>query len=276
MAYTVAIAHGAEEPVIVHATPSSFHVEADDDSNDVKICWCRDDLRDDPRGYEAVVESWPGMDTVYLTVMDDPDADPVFTGVVTSVSWDHDKVCIKATDFEGPTEPVEMTVVADPADTTGRTARIVVNNFGAGQVGIDFGDDAPNETNPGDNTTATTHVYTPGMYTVVATDADQPSRTVAKVITVPFPSPETDLTVTITPETSDASRQVGQVRADNHGNGQVLVSFGDATSLAVNVGDGTTPSVHAWAIPGSYTVTVTDVDQPWRFVITEVTVPFPL
>lgn len=274
MARTISIAHGADDPVTIDATPSSFHVEADDDSNDVRISWCRDDLRDDPAGYQAVINAWPGTDTVYITVADDDE--PLFTGVVTSVSWDHDKVCVEASDMEGPVQPVEMTVVADPADPTGRTARITVDNQGAGPVGVDFGDDDPNETNPGDDTTPTVHAYNPGIFTIVATDADQPTRTVAQVVTIPFPSPENDLTVTITPEPSDASRQVGAVRADNHGNGQVLVAFGDMTSLAVNVGDGTTPSVHAWAIPGSYTVTVTDVDQPWRYVITEVTVPFPL
>lgn len=275
MAYTIAIAHGAEDPVTVHATPSSFRVAADHDSNDVKVCWCRDDLRDDPDGYQAVINAWPSMDTVYVSVTGDDD-DPIFTGVVTAVSWDHDKVCIEASDMEGPVEPVEMTVTADTADPTGRTARITVDNHGAGPVGVDFGDDAPNETNPGDDTAVTTHAYDPGIFTIVATDADEPTRTVARVVTIPFPSPANDLTVTVTPETSDASRQVGAVRAENHGNGQVLVSFGDDTSLAVNAGDGTTPSVHAWAIPGSYTVTVTDVDQPWRYVITEVTVPFPL
>jgi hypothetical protein len=276
VAYTISVQHGAEEPVVIHATPSSFHVEAGDDGAvNVKICWCRNALRDDWRGYQAVVGSWPGMDTVHITVMDE-DEEPVFSGVVTSVFWDHDKVCIKATDADGAPEPVEMTVVADPEDTSRRTASITVDNFGAGEVGIDFGDDTPNETNPGDGVTITTHAYTPGMYTVVATDVDQPSRTVAKVIIIPFPSPETDLTVTVTPEPADPSRQIGIIHADNHGNGQVIVSFGDGTPVSVNPGDGTTPTVHAWNVPGDYTITVTDVDQPWRFVTVDVTIPFPV
>jgi hypothetical protein len=273
VAYQVKIVSG-DTTTTVHATPDSFAVNGDDDGTTVSIGWCRNDLLADPAGYTAVVSAWPGEDHATLTVYDSDD-EPVFDGVVTGVAYDSKHVNIDA--FEASTaQPLTINVVVDATDPTSVTASITANNYGQGPVAFDYGDDSPNEDNPGDGTTANVHAYEPGMYTVVATDTDNPVRTAAKVVTIPFPNPDLDLTITVTAEPSDPSRHVGIVKANNHGQGQVVVSFGDATPVAVNVGDGVAGSVHAWVNPGVYTVTVTDVDQPWRTVSQDVTIPFPL
>jgi hypothetical protein len=273
MAYGIVIVDddGTETPV--YARPKSFTTSTDDHGAAVHIVWCKKQLIDDPEGYMAVTGAWPGEEAVRVSVRVDGEDHQKFYGAVTEVGWTSDDVCITAK--EGAHTPIEMTIVADPDDPASQRAVITVDNHGAGDVAIDFGDDTPNEPNPGDGTTETVHTFDPGIYTVTATDVDSPTRTVSKVITVPFPNPDMDMVVTIVAEPSDSSHQVGSIVVDNKGNGPVVISFGDGTPIANNTGNGVTPTVHAWRVPGTYTVTVTDIDQPWRYVMVEVAVPFP-
>lgn len=88
-----------------------------------------------------------------------------------------------------PSAELELSVAVDPTDATRMTARVLVDNKGAGEVSIDFGDGTATVTNPGDGATPSNHLYAAaGSFTVTATDTDQPERTAQQVAIVPFPA----------------------------------------------------------------------------------------
>lgn len=65
-----------------------------------------------------------------------------------------------------------------------------------------------------------------------------------------------------------------RVTVDNKGHGPVSVHFGDGTPAVDDNGDGVGHTVHTYALEGTYTLTVTDKNEPSRNRSTGVTVPF--
>jgi len=91
---------------------------------------------------------------------------------------------------------------------------------------------------------------------------------------VPEQDPQPDpLALTVTEDTTDASRMTVTVTVDNKGEGSVSVDPGDGSGVLANPGDGT-PVTHAYAAPGDYTLVVTDDDNATRGGSQAVTVPF--
>ena len=82
------------------------------------------------------------------------------------------------------------------------------------------------------------------------------------------------VTVDVVEDTADATRMSVLITANNYGKGGLSVDFGDGTPGGFSSGDGTTTTPHLFAAAGTYTVTVTDVDEPERTSSFEVTVPY--
>lgn len=87
--------------------------------------------------------------------------------------------------------------------------------------------------------------------------------------------PPNPLTVDVQEDTDDATRMSVIVRTDNDEQGTVTLDLGDGTTPVSNPGDGTSGSQHAFATPGTYTVTAkSDSDPEGRQATQVVTVPF--
>ncbi len=163
-----------------------------------------------------------------------------------------------------------MTVDPDPADVDNRTAVVKVNNGNRGSVVISWGDGTTNGSNVGDGVAVTKHKYSqPGGYTITVTDADDPTRTASKAVTVPFGP-----TITAVQATSDAKKMSINVTVDNHGNGPVTLNWGDGTATSTNAGDNTAVTLHKYTNDGTFTVTATDSDNSALVGTRQVTVPF--
>lgn len=79
-----------------------------------------------------------------------------------------------------------MVLTATPTSGDAQSVDLLVENFTEGAVSVDWGDSSTAGTNPGDGTTVTAHVYTgTGSRTIVATDADDPTRKGTITVTVP-------------------------------------------------------------------------------------------
>lgn len=83
-----------------------------------------------------------------------------------------------------------------------------------------------------------------------------------------------DLDITVTEDASDGSRMSVKILVDNHGQGGVVVDFGDDNTPGTNLGDGVEETTHQYESAGTYTISVWDVDQPGRTKSATVTVPF--
>lgn len=82
------------------------------------------------------------------------------------------------------------------------------------------------------------------------------------------------VTLDVVEDTADPNRRSVLITANNYGKGGLSVDFGDSTPGGTNNGDGTTTTSHAYTTDGTYTVTVTDVDEPERTATYEVKIPF--
>lgn len=87
----------------------------------------------------------------------------------------------------------------------------------------------------------------------------------------PLPDP---LNLTVEQDTIDPQGLSVQVAADNDGEGEVSIDFGDGSPTVVHPGDGSAVP-HAYATAGTYSVTATDTDQPERTASVPVTIPIP-
>lgn len=81
---------------------------------------------------------------------------------------------------------LEVSISADSGDPNLRRASVLADNKGAGEVSISWGDGLADGTNSGDGVTSTEHDYADGTWTVTVTDVDEPTRTVAQEVTIPF------------------------------------------------------------------------------------------
>jgi len=273
MGYDVTIRRedGTEVPVAVK--PTKIKVDTGDTGLSVGLAWCKPDIQDDPTAYAALLGAWPQVDGLVLA----KDDAARFDGLVSCVGHDEKHVWVEAVGDGGGPQPgaLSLSVSADDADPNRMTVSVVVDNAGEGEVSLDFGDGSPTEVNAGDGATATVHTFADeGQYAIQATDTDQPERTATESVTVPFPGEGEELVVTITADPSDPNRLTASLVANNAGQGEVSVDWGDGSATEVNPGDGATPSTHVY-VDGSYQVAVTDTDQPERTVSQPITVPFP-
>lgn len=168
-----------------------------------------------------------------------------------------------------PTQPLLISITEVTTDLARRTAKLEWDNGTNGTVRLDWGD--------GTTTTAqaavgtANHVYAAaGAYTVRVVDESDATRKDSQLVTVPF-GPV--LTLTANPNDTTDRRTV-DATADNSGKGNVTINWGQAGSpLATNSGDGTAKSTYKYSAAGTYTVTVTDVDDASRTTSQSVTVP---
>lgn len=168
-----------------------------------------------------------------------------------------------------PTATLRAFVSENTADATRMTATADWTNVGSGTVSIDWGDGTVKETAQVETGTKS-HVYAQsGNYTVTITDESDASRTIKRVITVPF-----GLLVTAVADDADVDRRTASVTVNNGARGSVNINWGDNSALGSNAGDGTSTSKHKYAQAGSFTITVTDADDPHRTVTKQVSVPF--
>lgn len=197
------------------------------------------------------------------------------------------KYTITATDADDPnrkasfevTVPFQtvmptMTATEDTGVPSGLGVSVLVDNHDKGDVTVDWGDDTTPATNPGDNTTASTHTYAAaGAYTIVVTDADDPHGTVEQELTVPF---GTAPTIVLSEEVADPRRQV-RVTLTNARAGrtyEVLWAAGGTPEDLVGTSTPPYSLLHTYPADGANTVTVRDKVDTTLAVTEDVTVPF--
>lgn len=164
-------------------------------------------------------------------------------------------------------------ITEDLTDPDGMTVSVKVDNHSQGAVTINWGDATSTTSNPGDNTTASTHQYTnEGTFTITATDSSDSTLTSLRQVTVPYDGGNA-LTATVV-ESSPAGPNRRTVTAtwDNQGQGPVTIDWGDATAPESGVVAGT--ANHVYANAGTYQVVVRDASSSTRSITVPVTVPF--
>lgn len=81
-----------------------------------------------------------------------------------------------------------MVLTATETSGNANSTDLLVENWTAGSVVVDWGDGGPTGTNAGDGTTVTAHVYAaPGTYQIVATDATDATRKGSVSVVIPWP-----------------------------------------------------------------------------------------
>jgi len=180
------------------------------------------------------------------------------------------------------------TAQADPDDLTGKTVRL---RWGAleGTVSIDWGDGSTDST--GGAIGDITHEYLgsatpppPATYLItVSNDATVDQTCTALFNTAPQTVPAAS---GILEDTGDVTGRTAGVRVDNRlgltdpGTARpVLINWGDNSPLTEVTGTPATApafnATHAYAIPGTYTVTFCDKAVPTRCSSQTVVIPFP-
>jgi hypothetical protein len=260
-----------ESEVEINTKPREVRVDTEDEGLVLEVTWNPVQLADDAEEYLAVRGAWPGTGKVILY---DRNGQMIFKGTVSGFSQGPDEIGLKARQDSMVPGAVSLDVIEDTADVTRMSVLISANNYGKGGLAVDFGDGTPGGTNNGDGTTTTSHLFAAaGTYTVTVTDVDEPERSATYEVIVPFSTATGDLEVSISADAGDPTRRRASILADNKGAGEVTISFGDGLADETNPGDGTTNTEHTYG-DGTYTVTVTDVDEPVRTVSQEVTIPF--
>lgn len=255
----------------LNTKPKEVSLDTEDEGLVFEISWVPSELANDAEEYLAVKAAWPGKEKIILADRDD---EVVFSGKVSGILYGKEEIGLRARQDTQVPGAITLDVVEDTADTSRMSVLITANNYGKGGVSVDFGDTTPGGTNTGDGSTTTSHAFaTAGTYTVTVTDVDEPERTATFDVTVPYTVGLGDLEVSISADAGDPTRRRASILADNKGAGEVTISFGDGLADETNPGDGTTNTEHNYG-DGTYTVTVTDVDEPVRTVSQEITIPF--
>jgi hypothetical protein len=257
--------------VDINTKPKEFHLDTEDEGLVFEVSWHPLQLADDAEEYLAIRAAWPGKEKLVLS---DRTGQVVFSGKVSGFIQGPEEIGLRARQDSMVPGAVTLDAVEDTADATRMSVLITTNNYGKGGLSVDFGDGTPGGYSNGDGTTATPHAFlTAGTFTITATDVDEPERTATFEVTVPFATATGDLEVSISADSGDPTRRRASLLADNKGAGEVSISWGDGLADDTNPGDGTTNTEHNYG-DGTWTVTVTDVDEPVRTVSQEVTVPF--
>lgn len=173
-----------------------------------------------------------------------------------------------------PFGPV-MTVAEDPTDTTRRSVLVTVDNAGQDAVVLDWGDNTPTSTNPGDGVAQTRHRYNQaGIYTVTATDVDDPTRKTTAEVRVPFTAVAPQIVLTEVP--ADPRREV-RMTINNAVAGRTYEVRWEAGGAFEDVPAGSTPPhsiTHPYGADNTFVVTVRDKADTTKTVDENVTVPF--
>lgn len=260
-----------QSEVEINTKPKDLYMDTEDGGLVFSVTWNPVQLADDAEEYLAVRAAWPGKEKLVLA---DKNNQVVFSGKISGFVQGPDEVGLSARQDSLVPGAVTVDVVEDPADTTRMSVLITTNNYGKGGLSVDFGDGTPGGYSSGDGTTATPHMFAAaGTYTVTATDVDEPERTSSFEVTVPYSTATGDLEVSISADAGDPNRRRASLLADNKGAGEVSISWGDGLADETNPGDGTTNTEHNYG-DGTWTVVVTDVDEPERTVSQEITIPF--
>lgn len=162
---------------------------------------------------------------------------------------------------EVPALPAPVISVAPTSGEAPLSVTLTVNNHGNGQVTIDWGDGTTPTTHAGgseDEPVTFPHQYLTGRaepytITVTAVEDDQASATVE--VTVASDEPQAPPEASATPTTGEAPLDV-ELTVDNHGNGDVLITWGDGSDP--ENADGAATTSHTFTEAGEYTITVTD------------------
>jgi hypothetical protein len=162
----------------------------------------------------------------------------------------------------------------DTSDTLDRrTVTATVNNHSNGAVAIDWGDGTATTTNVGNGTTPSTHVYAAqGTYRVVVSDASDNTLVARTTVRVPFG--QSIPTLTVTEDTTLASRLRVLVATNNHGNGPLVVNWGDGSATGSSPGDTTTTIGHTYGVAGDYDITVVDPQDQTATATDTITLPW--
>lgn len=184
----------------------------------------------------------------------------------------YEKVTVPFTGTAPVDAPV-MDITEDTADPDGMSVDVLVDNHGNGAVTINWGDATATSSNPGDNTTVSTHAYAnEGTYTITATDSSDATLTSMRQVAVPYDGGNA-LTATVVESTPQGpDRRTVTATWDNQGQGAVTIDWGDGTAPESGVVAGT--ANHAYANAGTYQVVIRDTSNASRSITVPVTVPF--
>lgn len=170
-----------------------------------------------------------------------------------------------------PELPLVISVTEVTSDANRRTARIDWNNGTAGTVKVDWGDGTVvvGQTQSGN----LNHAYASGAasYTARVVDETDAGRQESEIITIPFGP-----VLTLAEDVTDADSRTVIATVNNWGKGAVSINWGQVGApTPINAGNGTAESTYKYTAGGTYTVVVTDTDDPTRTTTKNVTVPFP-
>lgn len=235
-------------------------------------------LRADNHGFGPVTVDWgdgspvtTAADGVYVQ-HNYADAGP---GTYTITVCDQQTPAVCTTrDVTIPLEPDEPTLsltAENPANRLEVTANITLPLHSTLEGTIDWGDgtEVQNFTANPDGTATLLHTYAAnGVYTVTVRRADVETFRAREAISVPVPDAPT---ASVTTSNADATGQTASLTWDNAPNGTVNIDWGDGT--AAEGGPETGTATHAYADPGTYTITVSSASNPAAATTVEFTAP---
>lgn len=235
-------------------------------------------MRVDNHGFGPTVVNW-GDGTPEVVVQDGATVQHTYDtpGEYTIIVRDQQTPAITVSkDITVPLpadEPVLVLSADDPNDRFTVTADITLPPQSSGEATVDWGDgtDVETVTVGVDGTVTTSHTYAAaGVYTVTVRRTDDESFRAREAVSVPVA--DAPAVASVTGDPADATGQTAQITYDNAPNGPVTVDWGDGTALE----DGAQAATltHAYAAPGTYTVTITSVANP--AAVTTLTVVAPL
>jgi len=165
-----------------------------------------------------------------------------------------------------------VSINEDPTDLSRST--VTVNVGSSGVYRVDWGDGTAAQDVP---PAGVSHKYTKrGKFNVSVWQTANPLLITIKQVTIPFEGAVLPAVIVKEDPADAVNRRSVIVTVNNHGNGAVVLDFGDATATVNNPGDGVTESTHTYAISGQFTVTYTDASDATRTGTVQLKVPFGL
>lgn len=167
---------------------------------------------------------------------------------------------------EVPPLPAPVISVTPTEGEAPLSVTLTVNNHGNGDVIIDWGDGTAPTTHAGgteESPVTFPHQYltgSPDPYTITVTAVDDTQAVSTTTVTVASDEPPVAPEVSAAPDSGPAPLST-TLTIDNHGQGDVLVDFGDGSDpQVVDGGTSAAPATvtHTYTDPGEYTITVTD------------------
>jgi hypothetical protein len=164
----------------------------------------------------------------------------------------------------------ELFVSGVPGETPRQTVRLRVDNHGFGPVVVDWGDTPAAPTTVVQDGGTVAHTYTAtGQVTITANDVQTPAVITTRQIELPLPPDQPGVTVAV-----DATdRQKIAVTVDNHGHGPTVIDWGDGSAPTSGPASGLI--AYTYPVPGQYTISVSDAEEPEKVTRVVVKVPVP-